>query len=152
MKGVILAPCSKTVNAVGIAQLFFDFVFKWFGLHDTLISDQGPQFASTFTKELACLLKYDVHLSTAYHPQTDGQTEQTNQELETYLHIFCTNNPTKWVQFLPSAEFHHNSTPHSSTKMSPFSLLYGYEPHSYPTLGKTFLPTLEERLSKLDKA
>ena len=66
MKGVILAPCSKTVDAAGIAQLFFDFIFKWFGLHNTLISDRGPQFASAFTKELACLLKYDVHLSTAY--------------------------------------------------------------------------------------
>ena len=152
MKGVILAPCSKTVDAVGIAQLFFDYVFKRFGLHDTLISDQGPQFTSAFTKELTHLLKYDVHLSTAYHPQTDGQTKRTNQELETYLCIFCTNNPTKWVQFLPSAEFHHNSTPHSSTKMSPFSLLYGYEPCSYPTLGKTFLPALKEQLSKLDEA
>ena len=75
MKGVILAPCSKNVNAAGIAQLFFDFVFKWFGLHDTLISDRGPQFASAFAKELARLLKYDVCLSTAYHPQTNGQTK-----------------------------------------------------------------------------
>ena len=91
-KGVILAPCSKTVNAAGITQLFFDFVFKWFGLHDTPISDHGLQFASAFAKELACLLKYDVCLSTAYHPQTDSQTKRTNQELEMYLHIFCTNN------------------------------------------------------------
>ena len=55
-------------------------------------------------------------------------------------------------QFLPSAEFHHNSAPHSSTKRSLFSLLYGFEPHSYPPLGKTFLPALEERLSHLDEA
>ena len=151
-KGVILAPCQKTIDAAGIAQLFFDFVFKRFGLHDTLISDRGPQFASAFARELARLLNYDVRLSTAYHPQTDGQTEQTNQELETYLRIFCTNNPTKWVQFLPSAEFHHNSAPHSSTKTSPFSLLYGYEPRSYPPLGKTFLPALEKWLSRLDEA
>ena len=59
-KGVILAPCSKTIDANGIAQLFFDYVFKRFGLHDTLISDRGPQFASAFTKELARILKYDV--------------------------------------------------------------------------------------------
>ena len=151
-KGVILAPCQKTVDAAGIAQLFFDFVFKHVGLHDTLISDRGPQFASAFAKELACLLNYDIQLSTAYHPQTNGQTEWTNQELETYLCIFCTNNPTKWVQFLPSAEFHHNSTPHSSTKTSLFSLLYGYELRSYPPLGKTFLPALEEQLSQLGEA
>ena len=143
-KGVILAPCSKMVDAVGIAQLFFNFIFKQFGLHNTLISDHGPQFASAFAKELAHLLKYDVRLSTAYHPQTDGQTEQTNQELETYLCIFCTNNPTKWVQFFPSTELHHNSAPHISNKASPFSLLYGYEPCSYPALGKTFLPALKE--------
>ena len=89
MKGVILAPCQKTIDAAGIAQLFFDFIFKCFGLHDTLISDRGPQFASAFAKELAHLLNYDVRLSTTYHPQTDGQTERTNQELETYLRIFC---------------------------------------------------------------
>ena len=75
IKGVILAPCFKTIDTAGIAQLFFDFVFKQFGLHNTLISDHGPQFASAFTKELACLLKYNICLSTAYHPQMDGQTE-----------------------------------------------------------------------------
>ena len=66
-KGVILAPCSKTVDVNGIAQLFFDHVFKRFGLHDTLISDRGPQFTSAFAREFARLLKYDVRLSTAYH-------------------------------------------------------------------------------------
>ena len=75
MKRVIPAPCLKTIDAAGVAQLFFDFVFKRFGLHDTIISDCGPQFASAFAKELAHLLKYDVQLSTAYHPQTDRQTE-----------------------------------------------------------------------------
>ena len=74
-KGVILAPCSKTIDANGVAQLFFDLVFKHLGLHNSIISDRGPQFASAFSQELARILKYDVHLSTAYHPQTDGQTE-----------------------------------------------------------------------------
>ena len=75
MKGVILTPCSKTIDATGIIQVFFDNIFKRFGLHNTLISDRGPQFASAFAKELAHLLKYDIQLSMAYHPQTDGQTE-----------------------------------------------------------------------------
>ena len=118
-KGVILAPCSKTVDANGIAQLFFDHVFKCFGLHDTLISDRGPQFTSAFARELARLLKYNVRLSTAYHPQTDGQTEQTNQEVETYLHIFCANNPHQWSKFLTSAEFQHNSVPIARPKSPP---------------------------------
>ena len=60
MKGVILAPCLKTISAAGVAQLFFDFVFKRFGRHDTIILDCGPQFTSAFAKELARLLKYDI--------------------------------------------------------------------------------------------
>ena len=60
MKGVILTSCSKTIDATGIVQIFLDNVFKCFGLHDTLISDQDPQFTSAFTRELAHLLKYDV--------------------------------------------------------------------------------------------
>ena len=152
IKGVILAPCSKTVDANGIAQLFFDHIFKHFGLHDTLISDRGPQFASAFARELARLLKYNVHLSTAYHPQTDGQTERTNQEVETYLHIFCTNNPHQWSKSLTFAEFQHNSVPHSSTKVSPFSLILGYNPRMYPPLGKMLIPALKNRLSSLDSA
>ena len=131
MKGVILAPCSKTVDANGITQLFFEHVLKHFGLHNTLISDRGPQFTSAFTRELARILKYDVRLSTANHPQTDGQTERTNQEVETYLWIFCANNPHQWSKFLTSAEFQHNSVPHSSTKVSPFYLLLGYDPCMY---------------------
>jgi hypothetical protein len=151
-KGVILVPCSKTIDANGIAQLFFEFVFKRFGLHDTLISDRGPQFASAFARELARILHYDVRLSTAYHPQTDGQTERANQEIETYLRIFCANKPHDWSKFLTSAEFVHNSVPHSSTKTSPFSLILGYEPRAYPSLGKTFIPALEGRLSSLETA
>ena len=84
-KGVILAPCSKNVDAAGIAQLFLSHVFKCFGLHDSLISDRGPQFTSALAQELAQLLQYDICLLTAYHPQTDGQTKQANQEIETYL-------------------------------------------------------------------
>ena len=74
-KGAIIIPCSKTINVAGVGKLFFQNVFKWFGLHNTIISDRGPQFASALARELAQLLKYDVRLSTTYHPQTDGQTE-----------------------------------------------------------------------------
>ena len=84
-KGVILVPCNKTINTKGVAELFFKHVFLHFGLHDTLISDRGPQFASAFATELARILGYNLKLSTAYHPQMDGETERVNQEIETYL-------------------------------------------------------------------
>ena len=74
-KGVILCPTKKSVSAKGIASLFFHKVFLRFGLFDKVISDRGPQFASSFARELRKLLHYDLSLSTAYHPQSDGETE-----------------------------------------------------------------------------
>ena len=85
IKGVILILCLKTIAAAGVIKHFFENVFKQFGLHDTLISNRGPQFTSAFAREQACLLQYDVCLSTAYHSQTDSQTECINQEIEIYL-------------------------------------------------------------------
>ena len=151
-KGVILTPCNKTIDAKGVADLFFKHVFLCFGLHDALISDRGPQFASAFAVELARILGYDLKLSTAYHPQTDGETERVNQEIETYLQLFCQGQPDKWSDLIPMAEFAHNSTTHSSTQKSPFSLILGYEPRDYPKIGQTFLPSLEDRLTLLDQA
>ena len=115
-------------------------------------SDRGPQFASAFARELARLLQYDIALSMAYHPQTDGEMEWVNQELETYLRLFTSNKPEDWSKFLPMAEFTHNSTTHSVTQRTPFSLMMGYEPWAYPPLGKTFLPNLENCLSNLSGA
>ena len=150
IKGVILCPCNKNINAAGVAKLFFLHVFHHYGLHDKCISDWGPQFASAFARELAWLLKYNLKLSSAYHPQTDGEMERVNQELKTYLHIFCDGHPKKWADLLPMAEFSHNSATHSATNKSLFSLILGYEPRSYPPIGKTFIPTLETSLRELE--
>ena len=151
-KGVIYCPCTKNIDSKGVAQLFFTNVFPQFSLHSKVISDRGLQFASAFTRELACLLQYNVALSTAYHPQTDGEMERVNQELETYLRLFTSNKPEEWSRFLPMVEFAHNSATHSVTQRTPFSLMMGYEPRAYPPLGKTFLPNLESRLSNLSAA
>jgi len=151
-KGVIFIPCSKTINTAGIATLFFKHVFTHFGFHDKVISDRSPQFASAFAKELAHLLEYNVTLSTAYHPQTDGKSKWVNQELETYLRIFCQGQPTKWADLLPMAEFSHSSATHSITNQMSFLLMMGFKPQAYPPLGKTFFPALNKRLELLDAA
>ena len=82
----------------------------------------------------------------------DGETEQVNQEVETYLQMFCQGQPDKWSTLIPMAEFAHNSATHSLTQKSPFSLILGYEPRDYPKIGQTFLPSLEDRLTLLDQA
>ena len=150
-KGVILCPMKKTVTADGIAAIIFRKLYARFGLFDKVISDRGPQFATNFAKELGCILGYEISLSTAYHPQTDGETERLNQEVETYLCIFCGLHPETWTDHIPMAKFVHNHHPHSTTGKSPFYLMLGYEPQAIPSIIETtHLPALEERLRNLD--
>jgi RNase H-like domain found in reverse transcriptase/Integrase zinc binding domain/Reverse transcriptase (RNA-dependent DNA polymerase) len=134
MKGVIIIPCLKTITSEGVAKLFLKHVYCRFGLHDKVISDRGPQFLSRFSKELAWLLDYAIAPSMAYHPQTDGQTEWLNQELETYLRIYCRNNPGDWIEHIPITEFVHNHWKHDAQNASPFFLMMGYEPCAIPHL------------------
>ena len=82
----------------------------------------------------------------------DGETERVNQEVETYLRMFCQGQPDKWSELIPMVEFMHNSATHSSTQKSPFSLILGYELRDYPKIGQTFLPSLEDRLTLLEQA
>ena len=152
-KGVILCPTKKSITAEGIASLSFHKVFLHFRLFNKVISDHGPQFASTFVRELWKLLNYDLSLSTTYHPQSDGETEQVNQEIETYLRIFCGNNPITWSEKISHAKFTHNHRPHSVTNQSLFFLMMGYELHALPmVLSKTQLPTIETHLQQLSAA
>ena len=83
-------------------------------------------------------------LSTPYHPQTDGQSEQLNQELETYLRMFVNYQQDNWAKWLPIAEFAHNVKPHSATGRSPFELLQGFKPPFTITTLSTELPQVDD--------
>jgi len=80
-KGVIFISCNKTIDALGVAMLLLDHVYKRFGLPDKIISDRDPHFASQLFQKLGRLLSIRLAMSTAYHPQTDRQTEHINQEV-----------------------------------------------------------------------
>jgi hypothetical protein len=88
-KASIFLPCNKSMDSVGIAALYGTHVFPHYGIPLKVISDQDPHFDSTFTTNLCKLLGIRQNISTAYHPQTDGQSEQTNQLLETCLRLYC---------------------------------------------------------------
>ena len=107
-KGVILCPTKKTITTKGVATIIFWKLYTRFGLFNKVISDRGPQFTAKFQKELRRILGYELALSSAYHPQTDGETERVNQEIKTYLQIFCGSNPSEWTEQIPMAEFIHN--------------------------------------------
>ena len=128
-------------------------VFRHHGAPKQLISDRGPVLASKFLKAIYEAIGVKPSLSTAYHPQTDGKTERTNQEIEQYLRAFCSYRQDDWVQWLPIAEFALNSRVHSSTGKAPFELIYGYIPQFQVTLNPTgTVPAAEERLRLLKEA
>ena len=152
-KGVILCPCRTNINATETAELILTHLYPRFGLPDSVISDRGTQFTSRVFQAITKQLGIKSKLSTAYHPQTDGETERVNQELGTYLRIFCSNNPNDWVKKLKTAEFAHNSRPHSVHKNSPFFLMMGYEPQGITgPFTETTIPSVEKRLNDLEEA
>ena len=117
-----------TDNAPKIAELFVDNVFKYHGLPKKIISDRDTRFTSKFWKELMKLLDIKVNMSTAYHPQTNGQVERINRILEDYIRRYCNGNSDDWDKLLPLAEFAYNNSVSATTSFTPFYLNYGLDP------------------------
>jgi len=126
-------PCNETVDAAGVAKLYATYVFPHYGLPKKVISDRDPRFASNFSREMCSLLGIKQNISTAYHPQTDGQSERTNQSLEQYLRLYCGTHQKEWAAWLPLAQYTRNSWPNASTKKTPYELILGYTPTGTPT-------------------
>ena len=108
--------------------MFRDNVWKLHGLSKSIISDRGLQFAAGLMRELNRMLGIESKMSTAFHSQTDSQTERVNQELEQYLRMFIDHRQEQWPDWLGTAEFAYNNKVHSSTKTSPFKANYGQDP------------------------
>jgi hypothetical protein len=109
-------------------RLFFEHVICKHGIPDDIITDRGTQFVNRFWERVCSHMSIDQRLSTAFHPQTDGQTERQNQTMEQYLRAFINYEQDNWVSLLPLAEFAYNNSVHASTKRTPFEANYGYHP------------------------
>ena len=118
---------TEGTSVEGLARLFQDNVWKLHGLLESIVSDREPQFVAELTKELNRMLGIKTKLSKAFHPQTDGQTERINQELEQYLRFFIEHRQKNWLEWLVAAEFTVNNKVHTATKVSPFMANYGKE-------------------------
>jgi len=114
------------VNAAGVAKLYATNIFPHYGLPKKVISNWDPRFASNFSREMCSLLNVKQNILMAYHLQTDGQSERTNQSLEQYLHLYCGMHQKDWAAWLPLAQYTRNSWPNTSTKKTPFKLILGY--------------------------
>jgi hypothetical protein len=151
-KATIVSPCRKDITAEETSKLYLDIVWRRTGLLQQVISDRGPQFASKVMRELWDKLGVKASLSTAFHPQTDGETERVNQEIEQFFRVFCNFQQDNWSDLLPFAEFAHNVRAHSATGQSPFQIWYGYQPEFIPPLNfATQIPTVEIRLKILEQ-
>jgi hypothetical protein len=113
-----------------IAQIFMDQVFNLHGMPHSIVSDHNPTFTSNFWQELFKIQGTELHLNTAYHTQTNGQTEVVNKYLETYLRCFSLEKKNQWAQWLPLTEWWYNTSYHTATRMTPFEAVYGQKPPS----------------------
>jgi hypothetical protein len=124
-------PLSHPYTAHSVAHSFLFNVYKIHGLSSVIISDRDLVFTSQFWQQPFRLAGIELKPSSSYHPQTDGQTEQVNQCLETYLRCFANVCPTKWKEWLPVGEYWYNTSLHSALGRAPFEVLYGRQPRTF---------------------
>jgi len=153
-KMVRLVRTNKTMSSHALVRLCWDQVWKDFGLPRIIISDRGPQFASKFTRAHNEVFGVKTALSTAYHPQSDGQSERMIQEVQKVLRMYVNHFQNDWSSKLAFVEFSMNNTIKSSTGYTPFFLVMGQHPNAghIPRNLSTHVPSAEEFFKELEEA
>ena len=121
-------PVKVTIDAPGLAEVIIDVVVRHHGLPDSIVTDRGSLFTSKFWSSLCYFLGIKRRLSTAFHPQTDGQTKRQNSTIEAYLRAFINIEQNDWARLLPMAKFAYNNAKNASTGYTLFELNCGYHP------------------------
>lgn len=135
-------------SALIVAQAYIDNVYKLHGLPAKIVSDRDKIFTSEVWQALFTLSQTELLMSSAYHPQTDGQSERLNQCLEGFLRCAVNSCPKQWHKWLYVAELWYNTNYHSALGRSPFEVLYGHPPRLFGLANETQLhcPDLEQWL------
>jgi len=124
----------KKKDSPSVARAYWENIWKYHGFPEDVVSDRDTTFTGSFFMDLYNHLGTKRSMSTAYHPQTDGQTERINQVIESYLRSYCNYEQNDWASMLAMAEYAYNNSKHSATKISPCYANYGFEPRtSWPT-------------------
>jgi hypothetical protein len=143
---------SHPYTAVSVARVFFDQIVRLHGVPVSIVSDRDPVFTSAFWTELFALAGVQLRRSTAFHPQTDGQSDVTNRILGVYLRCLVGDRPKSWLRWLPWAEYCYNTSYQTSLRATPFQVVYGREPPSLlsyePGLSK--VPAVDRQLIDRD--
>lgn len=152
-KMVHFAPSYDAIDAAGFAELFLSEVFRRHGLPESIVSDRDPRFTSAFFSEICRHLAIKQNMSTAFHPQTDGQTERTNRTLEEMLRHYVSPSQDDWDLKLPCAEFAINNAIKAATGHTPFYLNHGRHPRAPAAVAMdTAVPAANEFVENLNKA
>jgi hypothetical protein len=140
------------ITGLGVAKLYHDYIFRWFGLPTKIISDRDPRFTSHFSKVLLKRLSIQQNLSTAFHPQTDRLSEWKNQWVEQYLRLVTSMAPEDWTQWLALATVVHNNQVNVTTGLSPNQIILGYDIPINPELTASVSnETMEEHVQIMNE-
>ncbi|KAM9954971.1 hypothetical protein ACTFIW_000801 [Dictyostelium discoideum] len=143
-KMVHIVPCHKTIDAQHTAQLLLNHVFRLHGYPRTIVSDRDPRFLSDIWGRWAKKMDSKLKITVAHRAQADGQTERMNREIKRILTKASTEYGENWSDIIPLIEFAMNSSMSKSTKMSPFQIVYGFNPptpvNHFNSLTKTRIP------------
>jgi len=144
-------PCNETVDAAGVAKLYATYVFPHYGLPKKVISDRDPRFASNFSREMCSLLGIKQNISTAYHPQTDGQSERTNQSPGAVSALILWDSSERLGSMVTAGQYTRNSWPNASTR-KPLQTNFGIHPTGTPTVRDTTVPDIDTRMQLIKDA
>jgi len=127
-KMIQLKATTTNISSEGITKIYRNDIWRLHGVPKKILSDRGPQFTLKFMKEFTKVLGTKRQLSTAYHPQTDGQTERINQEIGTFLRHYVNYQQDNWTDWLAVTEFQYNDKKHAAMGRTPFELNFGRHP------------------------
>jgi hypothetical protein len=127
-KSTYFIPLGHPYSAASVAKAFFDSIVRLHGLPTSIVSDRDLVFTSNMWKEMFRLTGTKLCISSAFHPQTDGQSEVTNRIIVVYLRCLASDRPRSWLRWLPWAEYCYNTSYQSALKATPFEVVYNRAP------------------------
>jgi len=146
-------PLAHSYSAKSVAHVFFTDIVCLHGVPQSIVSDRDPVFTFIFWKELMRLTGIKLHMTIAFHPQSDGQTEATNKVIVMYLRCLTGDRPRQWLRWLPWAEYIYNTTFYSALKDTPFRVVYGRKPPSIRSYepSETRVATVAKSMAERDE-